>query len=269
MIQPIPDRMSFEVAAFIQAAHVTAYHALVDAARLAKGEAILIHSAAGVLAKHLQAEIFVTTSSEVKKDLVMNKDGIAKDQIFNSRDLTFVDDIMRMTGGRNIDIVLNSLAGEAFGQTRHCLAWFGRFVEMGKKRYCWRYYILRDSVPMAAMIFGQTIDLLRSGAVKPMDPISVMPLSRNEEVFRLMQSGRHTRSAKPEAQKTLAKPTKAGIHAVAYSCAVADSNQVKAAIAKCQEEFPPIRDAIQGAMALKGPIFQNMTHQQWEGCLKP
>ena len=140
MIQPIPEGMSFEVAASIPAVYVTVYHSLVDAARLRKGETILIHSAAGgvgqaaiMLAQHLQAEIFVTVSSDVKKDLMMSKYGIAEDHIFNSRDLTFVDGIMRMTGGRGIDVVLNSLAGEALRQSWHCLAWFGRFIEMGKR----------------------------------------------------------------------------------------------------------------------------------------
>lgn len=140
MIQPIPENMSFEVAASIPVAFVTAYHALVDAARLANGETVLIHSAAGgfgqaaiMLAQHFQAEIFVTVSSQVKKDLVMDKYGIAEDHIFNSHDLTFVDSIMRMTGGKCVDVVLNSLAGEALRQSWHCLAWFGRFIEMGKR----------------------------------------------------------------------------------------------------------------------------------------
>lgn len=140
MIQPVPDGMSFEVAASIPVVYATAYHGLVDAGRLTKGETILIHSAAGgvgqaaiMLAQHLGAEIFVTVSSDVKKNLVMSKYGIAEDHIFNSRDLTFVDGIMRMTNGRGVDVVLNSLAGEALRQTWHCLAWMGRFIEMGKR----------------------------------------------------------------------------------------------------------------------------------------
>ena len=173
--------------------------------------------------------------------------------------------------------------------------------------------ILANSVPMAARIFEDAMDLIRSGVVKPVDPISVMPFGRIEEAFRLMQSGKHmgkivltasdddqvmvvprglkpiafdpnstyllsgglgglgrsisewmadhgarhlvflsrSGSAKPEAQKTLAKLAKAGVHAVAYSCDIANSSQVKATIAECQKEFPPIRGAIQGAMALQ------------------
>lgn len=191
--------------------------------------------------------------------------------------------------------------------------------------------ILRNSVPRAARIFRDVMDLLRSSVIKPVDPISVMPFGRIEEAFRLMQSGRHTGkivltthdddqvpviprgvkpiefdpnfsyllsgglgglgrsiaewmvdhgarhliflsrsgAAKPEAQKTLAQLIKAGAHAVAYSCDVTNSNQVKVTIAKAQQEFPPIRGAIQGAMALHDSTFQTMTHKQWEDSLKP
>lgn len=140
MIQPIPEGMSFEVAASIPVVYATAYHGLVDAGRLCKGETILIHSAAGgvgqaaiMLAQHIGAEIFVTVSSQVKKDLLKEKYGIADDHMFNSRDLSFVDGVMRMTKGKGVDMVLNSLAGEALRQSWLCLAWFGRFIEMGKR----------------------------------------------------------------------------------------------------------------------------------------
>ncbi|KAL8853733.1 MAG: hypothetical protein Q9221_001376 [Calogaya cf. arnoldii] len=357
MIQLIPEDMSFEVAASIPVAFVTAYHALVDAARLAKAETVLIHSAAGgfgqaaiMLAQYLQAEIFVTVSSQVKKDLVMDKYGIAEDHIFNSRDLTFVDGIMRMTGGKGVDVILNSLAGEALRQSWHCLAWFGKFIEMGKRdivgntgldmapfmknvSFCSVniFGILANSVPMAARIFGQAMDLIRSGAMKPVNPISIMPFGKIEEAFRIMQSGKHigkivltanehdmvpvvprglksiefdpestyllsgglgglgrsisewivdhgarhlvffsrSGAAKPDAQKMLAKLTKAGVHALAYRCDVADANQLKVALAKCREEFPPIKGAVQAAMALNDSTFQNMIYAQWESCLKP
>lgn len=42
----------------------------------------------------------------------MNEFGIAGDHIFSSRDLTFVQGILRMTDGRGVDVVLNSLSGE-------------------------------------------------------------------------------------------------------------------------------------------------------------
>ena len=38
-----------------------------------------------------------------------------------------------MINDSGVDVVLNSLGGEPLRQSWHCLAWFGRFIEMGKK----------------------------------------------------------------------------------------------------------------------------------------
>ena len=52
--------------------------------------------------------------------------------------------------------------------------------------------ILRNNVPIAARIFGQVIDIIRSGAVKPVDPISVIPFRKIKQAFRLIQSSKYT-----------------------------------------------------------------------------
>lgn len=59
--------------------------------------------------------------------------GLFEDHVFNSRDFTLAKGIKRMTGGRGVDVVLKSLAGEALRQTWLCVAPFGRFVEVGKR----------------------------------------------------------------------------------------------------------------------------------------
>lgn len=136
----IPEGMSFGIAASLPLVYCTAYYAIFDVARLKQGESILIHGAAGgvgqaaiVLAQHVGAEIFVSVSSDAKKNLIMENYKISEDHIFNSRDDSFVNGVMRMTCKRGVNVVLNSLAGEALRQSWHCIAWFGRFVEMGKK----------------------------------------------------------------------------------------------------------------------------------------
>ena len=63
----------------------------------------------------------------------MDEHGIPADHVFNSRDLAFAKGIMRMTNGRGVDVVLNSLAGEALRKTWECIASGGRFIEVGKK----------------------------------------------------------------------------------------------------------------------------------------
>lgn len=85
------------------------------------------------LAKHVGAEIFVTVSSEEKRRLLEEEYQIPEDHIFNSRDTAFARGILRMTNGKGVDVVLNSLADEALRKTWECIAMFGRFIEVGKK----------------------------------------------------------------------------------------------------------------------------------------
>lgn len=136
----IPKDMSFVVAASLPSVFVTAIYGLYDLARIRKGETILIHSAAGgvgqaaiQLANLVGAEVFATVSTPEKASLIMEKYGVQKDHIFSSRDLLFVNGVMRMTNGRGVDVILNSLAGEFLRRTWNCIAPFGRFIEIGKK----------------------------------------------------------------------------------------------------------------------------------------
>ena len=84
------------------------------------------------IAQHIGADIFVTVSSADKCDL-MKECGIQEDHIFNSRDLSFTKGINRMTDGQGVDVIINTLTGEALRQTWSCISPFGRFVELGKQ----------------------------------------------------------------------------------------------------------------------------------------
>ncbi|KAK6072395.1 polyketide synthase [Seiridium cupressi] len=217
LVQLMPESFDFNTAASVPLVYSTAYYAIVTAANLKKGESVLIHSAAGglgqasvMLAQHLGADIFATVSSREKKEILMNKYGVAEDQIFNSRDTSFAQGIMRRTGGRGVDVVLNSLADEALRESWHCIARFGRFVEVGRKdivgntglemapfmrNVSFHSVNLIDlidyDVPQTARVLQEVMDLIRQGAVKPVAPIVSMPFSRVEEAFRLMQTGKH------------------------------------------------------------------------------
>lgn len=135
----MPHDMSFEDAASMPLIFLTAYYALVTAGQLQKDETILIHAAAGgvgqaaiALAQHIGAEIFATVGSQEKKELIMKQYGIPASHIFSSRDTSFAKGIMRSTNNKGVDAVLNSLAGEQLRLSWHCLASFGRFLEIGK-----------------------------------------------------------------------------------------------------------------------------------------
>ncbi|KAH9204906.1 polyketide synthase, partial [Leptodontidium sp. 2 PMI_412] len=218
LVQKIPDGMPLEVATAVQVSYTTALYALRDVARLQKGESILIHSGAGALgqasialAKYMGAgDIFVTVGNTEKKLFIMQNFGIPEENIFSSRGLTFGQGIRRKTMGRGVDIVLNSLSGEAARECQSCLARFGRFVELGKKdllsnaRMEMQY--LEKNVVFAAVdltmvaqhkpsdiqeLLGTAINLVHTQKVQVLQPITIRPVSELEDAFRLIQSGKH------------------------------------------------------------------------------
>ncbi|KAJ3957697.1 hypothetical protein N0V92_005716 [Colletotrichum tropicale] len=217
MYQKMPDNISFEAAATIPCIWTTVYYSIYDVARLQAKESILIHAAAGglgqaaiILAQHVGAEIYVTVSSQAKKQFLMEQYGIHEDHIFNSRDLSFADGIKRMTNGRGVDVVINSLAGEALRQTWLCVAPFGRFIEVGKRDIVGNtgldmspfmhnvvfagvnmLPIYRSNIPLFARIISDVMRLLGEGVIRPIDPLTVMDYSQIEEAFRIMQTGKH------------------------------------------------------------------------------
>ncbi|KAL1982812.1 hypothetical protein VTN96DRAFT_872 [Rasamsonia emersonii] len=214
---PMPETMSFEQAASLPLVCMTAWYGLVKTARATAGQSVLIHAAAGgvgqasiMLAQHLGLEIFVTVGSEDKRQLVREVYNIPDDHIFHSRDLSFVKGVQRMTGGRGVDIILNSLSGEILRQTWYCIAPFGTFVEVGMKdildnsRLDMRpflqdatfaffnlVHIQKQRPDLLKEALSETLALVHAGVMKPMVPLSVFPASQVQDALRRMQTGQH------------------------------------------------------------------------------
>jgi NADPH:quinone reductase-like Zn-dependent oxidoreductase len=79
------------------------------------------------------AEIYTTVSSDEKVKYLMETFNLPRNRIFNSRDTSFLDDVMRETQGKGVDLALNSLSGELLHTTWHCVAKWGIMVEIGKR----------------------------------------------------------------------------------------------------------------------------------------
>ena len=138
-VAKVPYSLSMTTAASIPVVFATAYHALVDIARLDKGDSVLIHSAAGgvgqaavSIAQWIGAEIFATVGNASKKKFLVKEFSIPEEHIFSSRLRTFKDGISRLTHGQGVDVVLNSLSGQMLQDSLACVAKFGTFVELGK-----------------------------------------------------------------------------------------------------------------------------------------
>ncbi|KAL9945874.1 Type I Polyketide synthase [Verticillium nonalfalfae] len=214
----MPDNMTMEVGASIPVAYCTAWYGLMDIARLAEGERILIHAAAGgvgqaaiQIAKMVGAEIFATVGSVDKKQLIMDKYGIPEDRIYYSRSAGFARLIRRDTQGEGVDVVINSLAGELLRETWDCIAHFGRFIEIGKRditsntRLEMRRFennALFSSVDLTVLagerpkimgrVMNAVMDAMGREALHTMYPITVMGITDVEKALRLLQGGKTT-----------------------------------------------------------------------------
>jgi phthiocerol/phenolphthiocerol synthesis type-I polyketide synthase C len=134
---PIPARVSFAAAATLPVAFVTARYALETLARVAPGEHVLIHAASGgvglaaiQIAKRRGAIVIATAGSAAKRAFLRL---VGADHVCDSRELGFVDAVRVATGGAGVDVVLNSLSGEAMAASLDLLKPLGRFVELGKR----------------------------------------------------------------------------------------------------------------------------------------
>lgn len=212
-VAPMPAEWSFEAAATVPTVFFTVYYALRHLANLGAGERVLIHGGAGgvgiaaiQLARHLGAEVFATAGSEDKRDFVRL---LGADRVFDSRSLAFADDVLAATNGEGVDVILNSLAGEAVRRNLAVLRPFGRFLELGKRDFFENtpiglrpfrnnisYFgidadqLLTDRPRLAARLFQELMALFREGALVPL-PCRVFPAQRVVDAFRVMQQARH------------------------------------------------------------------------------
>ena len=132
-----PPQMTFEEAATLPVAFLTAYYALHHVGRLQRGERVLIHSATGgvglaaiQLARRIGAEVLATAGTAEKREFLRQ---IGVEHVWDSRSLAFADGVFEVTAGRGVEVVLNSLAGEALVKSLDVLAPHGRFLEIGKR----------------------------------------------------------------------------------------------------------------------------------------
>ncbi|WP_230253331.1 type I polyketide synthase [Rhodopirellula halodulae] len=131
-----PAGMDDVDAATIPIAFLTAWYGLVHLADVQPGERVLIHAGAGgvglaatQIAQLLGAEVIATAGSDEKREFLR---GCGVKHVFNSRTTQFADDIRRTFGGEGVDVVLNSLPGDAIPKSLGVLNAYGRFLEIGK-----------------------------------------------------------------------------------------------------------------------------------------
>ncbi|SEO77475.1 type I polyketide synthase [Amycolatopsis saalfeldensis] len=199
---PVPAQWSEVDAAAVPLVFLTACYALSDLAGLRPGESVLIHAGAGGVgmaaiqyARHLGAEVFAT-ASEGKWD-TLRALGVAEDHLASSRTTDFEQRFLDVTGGRGVDVVLNSLAGEFVDASLRTLAPGGRFLEMGKTDIrepagvAYRAFDLSEAGPDRIQeMLATLVELFAAGVLSPL-PVRSWDVRRAPEAFRYMSQARH------------------------------------------------------------------------------
>ena len=208
-----PARLTHAQAATLPVAFMTAWYALHTLGRIHPSERVLIHAATGgvglaaiQIAKAAGAEIFATAGSDTKRSY-LRKLGVR--HIFDSRSTAFADEIRRIARGRGVDLILNSLAGEAIEKGLSILAPGGRFLEIGKRDVFADTPVglrsLRNNASIFVIDMGKvmaeqphTVQVLlhalskefRAGRLCPL-PCETLPISHAADAFRQMAQAKH------------------------------------------------------------------------------
>ncbi|MGD3112069.1 SDR family NAD(P)-dependent oxidoreductase [Streptomyces sp. YGL11-2] len=208
----IPEGMSFTEAATLAIVYLTVHYGLGHLARLAPEETVLVHGGAGGVglaalryAELRHAKVIATAGTPAKRDLL---EVLGAAHVLDSRSLHFATEVMSHTDGRGVDVVLNSLAGEAMSRSLELLRPGGRFIELGKRDIYLNKPLLLGPFDRNIAFFGvdltalahqpelakdqfqQVSEAVRTGHYRPL-PHSVFPASRIVEAFRLLQHSRH------------------------------------------------------------------------------
>ena len=211
---PLPSGLTATLAAAVSTPYATALHGLVDLARLAAGDKVLIHSATGgvgraaiAIAQWTGAEIFATAGSPQRRAL-LHEMGI--EHVYDSRSLDFADQIRSDTDGYGVDVVLNSLPGAAQRASLELLAYRGRFVEIGKRDiygdtrlglfpfrrnlsfYAVDLWLMSTTHPHVIRDLLARVYELVSDGVLPVLEHSCYPLAEAPTAIRIMGAAEHT-----------------------------------------------------------------------------
>lgn len=133
---PIPEGVDFEQAVALPLQGLSAYHILKTMGRLAPGETVLIHAAAGgvgaiavQLAKIFGAGKIIATASSAEK--LEHAKAMGATHLVDYSKEGWVDEVKRITDNKGVDLALEMVGGEVFNKTLKCLAPFGRLVIFG------------------------------------------------------------------------------------------------------------------------------------------
>ena len=133
----IPDGMSWAEAAAIPNVFVTAHDALVTNAAAAPGESVMVTAgpsgvgtAAIQIARHLGANPVLATTRSPAKAAALR--ALGAHEVIDTREPGWVEAVLRATGGRGVDVIIDHVGGPMLADNIQVLALKGRLVSVGR-----------------------------------------------------------------------------------------------------------------------------------------
>jgi len=201
---PLPASISFEAAATLPCAGVTAYHALFEAANVRPGDTLLVQGTGGVsifglqLARATGAQVIVTSSSPAKRERALALG--ASHAIDYKADPKWGETARRLTDGRGVDIVLEVGGPGTFDQSVAALRYGGTMsilgILTGTKGEVNTYGIFHKTLRVAGVYVGSVAmfhSLLRAVEATRLEPIidRTFPFEEARAAYDHLASGKH------------------------------------------------------------------------------
>jgi NADPH:quinone reductase-like Zn-dependent oxidoreductase len=199
---PVPEGVSWEVAAAFPLATLTAWRMVVSRARVKPGEVVLIWGIGGGVAlaalqivKRLGAQAWVTSGSDEK---LAKARALGADVTFNHRTQDVAKEVRALSEKRGVNVVIDSVGEATWKQSLLALGKLGRLVTCGGtsgpmletdvRRMFWNQWTLMGSTMGNDEEFAAALAALAQGALVP--PIDrVFPLEEGRAAFQRMASG--------------------------------------------------------------------------------
>lgn len=198
---PLPDGLSFEQGAAIQTTFATVWHALVERAPVREGQWVLVNAAgsgvgtAGIQVAHLLgARVIASAGSQLKLDRARE---LGAEATVDYRTEDLAARVRELTGGRGVDVVLESVGGDVLAGSIGALAKDGSVVTVGAHagevvpvdvillfRSQWS---LIGSVRATSDEIHRCIELAADGKLKPVIHAS-LPLAEAAEAHRILEA---------------------------------------------------------------------------------
>jgi NADPH2:quinone reductase len=158
-VHPLPSHVSYSQGAAINVPYATAYRALFHRAKASAGESVLVHGASGgvgiasvQLARAAGMSVIGTGGTDEGRALAARE---GAHHVLDHRAPDYLQEVLNLTGGQGVDVILEMLANVNLGNDLKVLAKFGRVVVVGNRGNV--EINPRDAMGRDAAILGMTL----------------------------------------------------------------------------------------------------------------